>query len=62
MDMSGIAAAGMQSNLPTAYTMNLMRKAMGTETSLAAREIALMMPQIPQAPAVPKGQYIDVYA
>ena len=62
MDMTSIAAAGAQSSLPTEYSMRLMRKAMGTETSLAAREISMMMPQIPQAPAVPKGQFLDVYA
>ena len=62
MDMSSIAAAGLRTSLPVDYSMTLMRKAMGTETGLAAREISMMMPQIPQTPAVPKGQFLDVYA
>ena len=62
MDMTSIAAAGLSSQLPQDYSFALMRRAMGTETHLAAQEVAMMMPQAPQGPQIPKGQFVDVYA
>ena len=62
MDMTSIAAAGLRASLPQDYSMAIMRKAMGTEQNMMAREVQMMMPQTPQAPAVPRGQFVDVYA
>lgn len=61
MDIGNIPNIGLQSGMPNAYSMVLMRKAMGTETSMAVRELN-MLPRLPQAPAVPKGKFLDVYA
>ena len=61
MDIGNIPAVGLQNAMPEAYSMALMRKAMGTETCAAIRELN-MLPKLPQAPAVPKGQFLDVYA
>lgn len=61
MDIGNIPNIGQQSGMPNAYSMVLMRKAMGTETGMAVRELN-MLPRLPQVPAVPKGKILDVYA
>ncbi len=60
MDSIAQAAMGMSTaKLANEYSIAVTKKAMDTQR-LAAQEIAAMLPQ--QAPAVAKGQFIDVYA
>lgn len=42
------------------YSVSITKKAMAQE-EMAAKEFIDMLPQIPQTPAVPKGEYIDIY-
>lgn len=64
MDMASMAAASMSmasENLAVSYSAAITKTVMNTE-EMAAQELLDMMPELPSIPAVPKGQYIDVYA
>ena len=59
--MNSIAATGMQmsaAEFAQNYSMSVMKKAM----DLSEQPAELLADMLPAAAAIPKGQYIDVYA
>ena len=59
--MNNIAATGMQmsaADFGQSYSMSVMKKAM----DLSGQTAELLADMLPAAAAIPKGQYIDVYA
>ena len=51
----------LSAELPAAYSFAVARKAMDV-TEATAQGMIEMMSELPAAPAVPKGEFIDVYA